>query len=112
MNERGPRRIATLVLACAFGLMCAMCARADDGAGVYKAKCAACHGADGSGNTPVGKSMHLRDLSSADVQKQTDAELNAMITNGKGSMPGYKGKITDDQIRQLVTFIRGLAKKS
>jgi mono/diheme cytochrome c family protein len=55
--------------------------------------------------------MHLRDLRSPDVQKQTDADLIAITANGKGSMPGYKGKLTDDQIKQVVSFIRDLAKK-
>jgi len=82
-----------------------------DGASLFKSKCAACHGADGSGNTPVGKSMKLRDLGSADVQKQTDLDLTAMITNGKGAMPSYKDKLTADQTKQLVAFIRSLTKK-
>jgi cytochrome c6 len=83
-----------------------------DGASQFKAKCSVCHGADGSGSTAVGKSMKIRDLSSADVQKQTDAELTSIITGGKGSMPAYKDKLTGDQIKQLVAFIRGLAKKT
>ncbi|HUA00471.1 MAG TPA: cytochrome c [Candidatus Aquilonibacter sp.] len=82
-----------------------------DGASLFKSKCAACHGADGSGNTAVGKSLKLKDMASADVQKQTDADLTAMITNGKGAMPSYKDKLTADQIKQVVAFIRSLAKK-
>jgi mono/diheme cytochrome c family protein len=83
-----------------------------DGAAQFKAKCVACHGADGSGNTAVGKSMKVRDLGSPDVQKQTDEELTAIITGGKGAMPSYKDKLTADQIKQLVAFIRQLAKKA
>jgi mono/diheme cytochrome c family protein len=45
------------------------------------------------------------------VQKQTDAELTATITNGKNKMPAYKGKLDDAQIKQLVGFVRELAKK-
>jgi mono/diheme cytochrome c family protein len=82
-----------------------------DGASLFKSKCAACHGADGSGNTAVGKSLKIRDLASADVQKQTDAELTALITNGKGAMPSYKDKLSGDQIKDLVGFVRQLAKK-
>jgi mono/diheme cytochrome c family protein len=82
-----------------------------DGATQFKARCAACHGADGSGNTAMGKSMKLRDLRSADVQKQTDEELTAIIANGKGGMPTFKDKLTGDQIKQLVAYIRELAKK-
>jgi len=82
-----------------------------DGASLFKSKCAGCHSADGSGTGPAGKAMHLRDLGSADVQKQTDAELTAMITNGKGSMPAFKDKLTADQTKSVVTFIRSLKKK-
>ena len=104
-------RRKTLPLAiCLFLLSTPLWAQGD-GASLFKSKCAGCHSADGSASGPAGKAMHIRDLGSADVQKQTDAELAAIITNGKGSMPGYKGKLTDDQIKQVVTFIRGLAKK-
>ena len=82
-----------------------------DGPATFKAKCAACHGADGSGDTSMGKSLKLRDLRSADVQKQSDADLTGIITNGKGKMPSYKGKLTDDQIKAVVATIRDLAKK-
>ena len=87
-------------------------ARADNpGETLFKQKCAACHGADGKGETPMGKNFKLRDLGSEDVQKQTDAELTAITENGKGKMPAYKGKLTDDQIKQLVGYIRSLKKK-
>jgi cytochrome c6 len=83
----------------------------NDAADVFKAKCAACHGADGSGNTAVGKSMKIRDFHSPDVQKQTDAQLTDIITTGKSAMPSYKGKLADDQIKQLVGYIREFGKK-
>jgi len=79
-----------------------------DSAGDYKAKCAGCHGADGKGDTSVGKMMKIRDLASADVQSQSDADLNGIITNGKGKMPKYDGKLTADQIKDLVKYIRTL----
>jgi len=105
-------RLARLLLVAIMALFVADApGRAQDAAGLFKTKCAACHGADGSGNTAVGKSMKLRDLGSADVQKQTDAELTAMIVSGKGAMPAYKDKLTSDQIKQVVGFIRELAKK-
>jgi cytochrome c6 len=92
-------------------LLCAHLANAQTADSTYKAKCAACHGADGSGNTAIGKSLHMLDLGSADVQKMSDADLTKIITDGKGAMPSYKDKLTGDQITGLVGFIRGLAKK-
>jgi len=82
----------------------------NEGASVYKTKCAVCHGADGKGETAMGKAMKLRDLGSADVQKQTDEQLTEITTNGKGKMPAYKGKLTDEQIKQVVAYIRTFKK--
>ena len=106
-------RVSSLGLTLLAGLLLLTAsARAqDDAAGLFKAKCAACHGADGGGNTPAGKAMKVRDLHSPDVQKQTDAQLTEIVTAGKGAMPAYKGKLTDDQIKQLVGYVRELAKK-
>ncbi len=83
----------------------------DTGAATYKTKCAACHGADGKGDTAIGKTNKIRDLSSADVQQQSDADLTAIITNGKGKMPAYGKSLKPDQVKDLVTYIRLLAKK-
>jgi cytochrome c6 len=81
-----------------------------DGAADFKAKCAACHGATGAGDTAMGKNMKIRDLASADVQAQTDAQLNDIITKGKNKMPAYDGKLSKDQISDLVKYIRSLKK--
>ena len=86
---------------------------AQDAAATFKAKCSVCHAADGSSNSAMGKQLGAKDLRSAEVQKQTDPQLNATITNGMGGgkMPAYKGKLTDVQIKDLVTYVRSLAKK-
>lgn len=91
-------------------------ARAQDaGAALYKAKCAACHGADGKGETAMGKANKLRDLGSPDVQKLSDEELSGIITNGvtngKSKMPAYGKSLKPEQVKDLVAFIRSLAKK-
>lgn len=87
-------------------------ARADDSASLYKTKCAVCHAADGSGNSVMGKKLGAKDLRSDEVQKKSDVEINEAISNGVGkTMPAYKGKLTDDQIKGLASYIRELAKK-
>jgi mono/diheme cytochrome c family protein len=96
----------------AFALLFAGPARAEgDAASLYKAKCVACHAADGSGNTPVGKNMKLRDLRSAEVQKQTDEQLIEITAKGKNKMPGYEKSLSKSQIKDLVAYIRELAHK-
>lgn len=92
-------------------LFTTLAASADDspGAALYRQKaCATCHGADGSGNTPVGKSLKARDLRSDEVQKQSDDALTTVIADGRGKMPGYKSSLSAEQIRQLVAHIRSL----
>lgn len=95
--------IAMVVFVAAF-------ACAQDGAATFKAKCAMCHGADGTGKTPMGEKLGIRDFHSADVQKQTDAQLAEIITKGKNKMPAYDGKLTKEQVDQVVAFIRTLKK--
>jgi mono/diheme cytochrome c family protein len=102
------KRIAWLALA---SLIVAAPLALADGAALFKTKCAMCHGADGTGQTPMGKSMKLRDLRSPDVQKQTDKELHAWTADGKGKMPAYKGKLTEAEINALVAHVRAMGKK-
>jgi cytochrome c6 len=75
---------------------------------LYKLKCVACHGADGAGSA-MGKKLGVHDFHSADVQKQTDAELTAIIANGKNKMPSYQKTLKADEISGLVAFVRSLA---
>lgn len=91
--------------------VCAATASAQDAAGVYKTKCAACHGADGKGNTPAGKNMKVRDFASPEVAKETDEQLIEVTTKGRNKMPGYANSLKEAQIKELVEYIRDLAKK-
>jgi mono/diheme cytochrome c family protein len=83
-------------------------ASAEDAAATYKSKCQACHGADGKGDTPVGKKLGVKDFHSPEVAKMSDQELFEITKNGKDKMPKYDGKLTDDQIKELIKFIRSL----
>jgi cytochrome c6 len=79
-----------------------------DGAALYKSKCASCHGADGKGQTGYGKAQKLRDLGSAEVQSQSDAQLEETTAKGKGKMPGYEKSLGADGVKAVVAFIRTL----
>jgi len=98
------------LLACGLIAVCSSSAVAQDAAATYKAKCAMCHGPDGKGSA-MGTKMGVHDFTSADVQKQTDAQLTETITKGKAKMPSYDGKLKDTEIKDLVAYIRSLAKK-
>jgi cytochrome c6 len=105
-----------LLLFAGLTLFVASIARANPGpdtpaaGATFKTKCAMCHGPDGSGSE-VGKSMHVPDLRSQVVQKQSDAELAQIISNGKGGMPAFKDSLSEDQIHALVAHIRTLHQK-
>lgn len=76
----------------------------------YKTKCASCHALDGSGNTVMGKKLEVKDLRSPEAQKLTDAQMATIIAKGKNKMPA-NASYTPDQVKQLVTYVRDLAKK-
>lgn len=75
---------------------------AADGAALYKAKCAACHG-------PDGKKMAKVDLGGATVQAKSDADLVTFVsTNPKHN---FKSKgLTEEQIKAIVSHVRSLKK--
>ena len=78
---------------------------------LFASKCAMCHGPDGSAQTTMAKNLKIRDFHSADVQEQSDADLKTVITKGKGKMPAFDGKLTGEQIDQLVGYIREIGKQ-
>ena len=100
-------KIKSVVLIGCFALASTAFAAAD-GAAIFKAKCAMCHGTDGSASSGMGKSMGLKALGSPEVQKTSDADMTALVTNGKGKMPGFKGKLSDDEISAVVKYVKTL----
>ena len=84
---------------------------ASKGQEVYKSKCAGCHGPDGKGQTSMGKMMKVKDLGSAEVQKQSDKELYDIIAKGKSPMPGFASQLKESQIDDVVAYLRELGKK-
>jgi mono/diheme cytochrome c family protein len=97
------------VLICSLALATAAQAQSD-AAATFKANCVLCHAADGSGNTSAGKALGAKDLRSAEVQKQSDAVLADTITKGKGKMPAFGSKLKPEDVKGLVTYVRGLKK--
>lgn len=100
--------VKAMLLILMFAVAFSICSVADNGGDTFKAKCAMCHGPDGKGQTAMGKTLGLRDLGSAEVQGQSDADITNIVTNGKGKMPKYDGKLTKDQISDVVKYIRTL----
>jgi cytochrome c6 len=109
-TKRIGKGIRGLLLCAALGIFATTARAQTGGEALYKGKCAACHGADGKGETAVGKANNVRDLGSADVQKQSDDDIAAIIGNGKGKMPAYGKSLKAEQIKDLVAYIRTLKK--
>lgn len=82
-------------------------ALADDAEALYKSKCQVCHGPDGKGSV-AGQKIGVKDFHSPEIAKQSDEELFNATKQGKGKMPAYDKKLTDDQIKQLIKYIRSL----
>jgi cytochrome c553 len=74
--------------------------------------CQKCHGADGKGETKIGKKLQLKDYTDAAVQaKMTDADIVKTISegvtdNGKEKMKSFKDALTKEEITDLVSYVR------
>jgi mono/diheme cytochrome c family protein len=79
---------------------------------VYLNKCAVCHGEDGAGQTAKGKKLKMKDIRSADVQKQTPQQWTDAIFKGVGQdMDAYGKELGADMSRKLADYMRELSKK-
>jgi len=78
------------------------------GADVYKTKCQSCHGATGVPSPAMAKAMGVKPI--GEVKSSPEAKMITVTTNGEGKMPAFKGKLTDAQIKDSVSYFRSLAK--
>ncbi len=80
-----------------------------DAKATFDAQCAKCHGKDGRAKSLHGRHVHARDLTDAAWQGNvSDERLFNSISNGKGKMPDFKKKLSEDQIDALVRYVRQL----
>lgn len=109
MSNRNLRVLLTMIALALFFAASTPRATAEDAAALYKAKCAACHGADGVA-TATGQKLKARDFNSPEAVKMTAAEMIEVTTKGKEKMPAYDKKLTADQIKSLVDYVRSMSK--
>lgn len=64
---------------------------------LYTTRCAACHGLDGKLTMGGSKPLHTSSLSAADIVQQ--------IKKGKGSMPPFEGRLSEEEINALSQFV-------
>jgi len=79
----------------------------------YVIDCAMCHGKDGDGKGDMASDMkNVTDFTNPNAMKdRTDGELFYIIRNGKGDMPLEGDRAKDEDIWNLVNYVRSLAKK-
>lgn len=101
-------KLAMLVLTIAvalFILIPSLSWAGDDGATLFKTKCAACHGVDGAGK-PAAK---IPSLISDEAKKMSDADLAKAVTE-KPKHAGIAKSLTPDQVKMVVSYIRSIQK--
>jgi mono/diheme cytochrome c family protein len=98
-----PARIATA------GTSAERAARLREASGFYNTNCIACHGQDGRGGTVRLAMPAIPDFTIGDWQSAHESsQLSVSILDGKGVlMPPWRGKVTPEQAKDLVAFIRG-----
>ena len=81
------------------------------GKAVYDKACKTCHGPAGVANPNIAKMMKvdIKDLSSAEVQGKSDADLRSIVTDGKGKMKPVK-TVAGKDIDNVIAYVRSLKK--
>jgi cytochrome c6 len=108
------RKIASLIALCLAAS--ALSARAADAKENWEKNCQKCHGADGKGETAMGKKLKIKDYTDAKVQAEMkDEAMVKMIKEGKKEgdktlMKAYADVFSDTEVKDLVAFVRKFKK--
>jgi mono/diheme cytochrome c family protein len=73
----------------------------NNGAGIYKMHCASCHGV--SGNSVM---IGAPNFAQGDALMSPDSTLLISIQSGKGPMPAYRGVLSDQDILDVIAYLR------
>lgn len=79
---------------------------AADGKVLFETKCAQCHGKDGVAKSPGKGSRNFNEP--AYQNSATEASIAAITAEGKGKMPPYRAKLSDEQIRAVAAHVKTL----
>jgi cytochrome c6 len=109
-SQKSVSWIAILLFVAGCSLLAQESSKSDSGATTFKSKCVVCHGADGTGNTPLGKQLQAANFHSKDVQKLSNAELHKIVHDGQANMPAFADQLSDEEITQVVKYVRQLGK--
>ncbi len=75
---------------------------------LFKQKCSKCHGADGSGDTSMGRIFNAPDFTDSGwwAKHSNTGELVNAISHGKKNMPAFGKKLTRAQISSLASYVQ------
>jgi len=79
-----------------------------DGAQLYSAYCATCHGPDGKPSATMIARMNVRDLTAVELRSRITVELvEQQIRKGSQNklMPAFEGALADEQIKAIAAFV-------
>ena len=82
----------------------------------WEKNCTKCHGADGKGQTKMGRQSGVKDYTDPKFQAELKDEnaikviKEGLVEKGKKKMDPYADKLTDEEIKALVAYIRGFKK--
>jgi mono/diheme cytochrome c family protein len=82
------------------------------GMGFFTKNCASCHGKTGLGDGVKARTLKdfPGDFSKADFQSLADGDIFYRTKSGRSEMPKYDGKLADDDIWNVVNYLRTLKK--
>ena len=95
-----------IVLAAVVVLAGSMCF-AEDGAAIYKSKCAMCHGPTGTPSAGMAKAMGIKPTSDPSMKVLTAAQIESTVKNGHGKMHPVAG-LTDPQVQAVAAYFKTL----
>src|SRR5437762_6029953 len=107
---------STILLAVAFFIAAMTSLRAAEVKQNWEKNCQKCHGADGKGNTKMGRQSGVKDYTDPKVQEELKDDnavkiiKEGIVEKGKKRMEPYKDKLTDEEIKALINFIRAFKK--
>lgn len=85
--------------------------QAADSKELWEQNCAKCHGAGGKGDTKMGQKLGVKDYTDAKVQADLkDEDAIKAIKDGKDKMKGFGDKLSDQEIKGLVAYLRTFKK--
>jgi cytochrome c553 len=113
------KNIIKLTLAAtAFATLISLNANAEDASVIWTKTCAACHGKDGKGQTKMGRKVDVKDYTDPKVQADlTDEKAVKSIKEGikddkgKERMKAYADAYSDEEIKNLIAYIRAFKPK-